>query len=154
MNRTDELREQIATLGKKNLYFLCKVLLGYDRLTPTLHREVCNMVEYPGYSRKLIMIPRGHFKSTIATKGRSIQWVLQNPNERVLIVSATATNAERFLRHIEAQFEQNALFRWVYPEILPELSKTTWSTKEAIVKRTQSFPEPTFDTAEIGRAHV
>lgn len=152
MSKTDDLREQIAELGKRNLYFLCKVLLGYDRLTPTLHREICSMVEHPGYSRKLVLVPRGHFKSTIATKGRSIQWVLQNPNERVLIVSATATNAERFLRHIEAQFEQNALFRWVYPSILPEFSKTTWSTKEAIVKRTQHFPEPTFDTAGVGTA--
>jgi hypothetical protein len=151
-NRVEDFRLQVADLGKKNLYFLCKYILGYDRLTPILHREVCSTIETPTHSRKLIMIPRGHYKSTIATKGRSIQWIAQNPNERVLIVSATATNAERFLRHIEAQFEQNALFRWVYREVIPEFAKTTWSTKEAIVKRTQHYPEPTFDTAGVGTA--
>lgn len=152
MSKVEDFRQQIAELGKKNLYFLTKVLLGFDRLTPHLHQEVCKVIEHPAFSRKLVMIPRGHFKSTIGTKGRTIQWVVKNPNERVLIVSATATNAERFLRHIEAQFEQNALFRWTYPEVLPEFSKTTWSTKEAIVRRTEHYPEPTFDTAGVGTA--
>jgi len=69
-----------------------------------------------------------------------------------LIVSATATNAERFLRQIEAQYEQNALFRWVYKEHIPEFNKTTWSKGEAIVKRTEHYPEPTYDTAGVGTA--
>jgi phage terminase large subunit-like protein len=150
--KIEDFRQRVAELGKRNLYFLCKVILGFDRLTPHLHREVCSVVEDPRFSRKLILIPRGHYKSTIATKGRSIQWVLKNPNERVLIVSATATNAERFLRQIEAQYEQNALFRWVYKEHIPEFNKTTWSKGEAIVKRTEHYPEPTYDTAGVGTA--
>ena len=151
-SKIEDFRQRVSELGKRNLYFLCKVILGYDRLTPHLHREVCAVIEDPRLSRKLVMIPRGHYKSTIATKGRSIQWVLKNPNERVLIVSATATNAERFLRQIEAQYEQNALFRWVYKEHIPEFNKTTWSKGEAIVKRTEHYPEPTYDTAGVGTA--
>jgi len=151
-SQLEEFRLQLAEAGKKNLYFLCKGLLGYDRLTPTLHRELCWVIESPTYNKKLVMIPRGHYKSTIGTKGRSIQWVVQDPNERILIVSATTTNAERFLRHIKAQFEQNALFRWVYQEIIPEMNKTVWTNKEMIVKRTKAFPEPTMDTAGVGTA--
>ena len=151
-SQLDEFRGKIAELGRKNLYFLCKGILGYSRLSGDLHRELCWAIESPGFSKRLIMIPRGHYKTTIGTKGRSIQWVINNPNERLLIVSATTTNAERFLRHIKAQFEQNLLFRWLYPEVIPEISKTVWSTREAIVKRTEAFPEPTFDTAGVGTA--
>jgi phage terminase large subunit-like protein len=151
-SQMEEFRLKLAELGKKNLYFLCKGLLGYDRLTPTLHRELCWVVENPAYSKKLVMIPRGHYKSTIGTKGRSLQWVVNDPNERILIVSATTTNAERFLRHIKSHFEQNELFRWVYREIIPQFNKTVWTNKEIIVKRTKAFPEPTMDTAGVGTA--
>ena len=149
-SKVQDFRGELAELGRNNLYFLSKAILGYDRLTLHLHREICDVVENPNYLKKLLIVPRGHYKSTIGTKSRSIQWVLKNPNERVLIASATSTNAERFLRHIKAQFEQNRLFRWVYPEIIPDFAKTTWATREAIVARTQAFPEPSFDTAGVG----
>ena len=148
----EDLRLQLAELGKKNLFFLCKAILGYDRLSSTLHREVCWAIEHQDFSKRLIIIPRGHYKSTIATKGRSIQKLVKDPNERILITSATATNAQRFLRHIKAHFEHNSIFRWVYPEILPEFTKTTWSNTEIIVNRTKSFPEPSIDTAGVGTA--
>lgn len=148
----EDLRLQLAKLGKKNLYFFCKAILGYDRLSSNLHREICWAVENDAFSKRLIIVPRGHYKSTIATKGRSIQKLAQDPNERILITSATATNAQRFLRHIKAHFEQNAIFRWVYPELIPEFTKTTWSNTEIIINRSKAFPEPSIDTAGVGTA--
>jgi len=152
MDQTELFRTQLADLGRKNLYFLCKGILGFSRLTNHLHREVCWVVEHPEYSKKLVMIPRGHYKSTIGTKGRSIQWLLNNSNERVLIVSATTTNAERFLRQIKAQFTRNPIFRWLYPELIPNIAHTTWSNSEIIINRVEAYPEPSIDTAGVGTA--
>jgi len=156
--KVEEIRQKLAELGKKNLYFLVKGVLfpeprhGRFKYNNLLHRELAWVIENPNFSKKLIMIPRGHLKSTIGTKGRAIQWVINNPNERILIANATATNAQRFLRHIKSVFEANQLFRWLYPEVIPDFSKTIWSAKEATVRRTQSFPEPTFDTAGLDTA--
>lgn len=148
----EEFRLQLADLGRKDLYFFCKAILGFTRLSPDLHRELCWAVSTRQSNRKLIIIPRGHYKSTIATKGYAIQRLVQDPNERILISSATATNAERFLRHIKAQFEQNVLLKWLYPEIYPDFNKTTWSNKEIILRRSQAFPEPSVDTCGVGTA--
>ena len=150
--KSEDLRNKLSELGKSNLYFFCKFILGFDRLTPSFHRELCSVVEHTEYNKKLIIVPRGNYKSTVGTKARPIQKLVQDPNHRILITSATATNAQRFLRHIKAHFEQNAIFRWVYSEILPEINKTTWSNTEIIVRRTKSYPEPSIDTAGVGTA--
>lgn len=153
---TEEARLKFAQLGRDSLYFLCKGILFQEserfHYHDELHAEMASVIEDPEFSKKLLLVPRGHFKTTIGTKGRAIQWAIRNPNERILIVSATTTNAERFLRQIRHVFEANPLFRWLYPEVIPDFSKVPWSNREASIRRTVELSEPTFDTAGIGTA--
>ena len=158
-NELEDARIQLAELGKTNLAFLTEAILYPQRETAhppfvynhCLHRELAYIIETDQFSRKLIMIPRGHYKTTFGN-ARAIQWTIQNPNNRILLVGATTTGPERRLRHIRSTYESNPLFRWLYPEIVADFNKLQWAATQATINRTQSFPEPTFDTAGVGTA--
>ncbi len=148
----EEIRSKIAELGKSNLFFFCKGILGYGKLTPTLHRELCWVIETPSYNKKLVMIPRGMFKTTIATISRTLQRIVQEPTRRVIIACNTMRIAESRLRIIKSHIESNPIFRWLYPEILPDITKTKWTAHEIIVNRSQDFADPTVAIAGVGSA--
>ena len=54
------------------------------------------------------------YKSTLATESFSIQKLLRNPDERILITNVKLDNSRKFLRTIAAQFSNNAKFRWAW----------------------------------------
>ena len=153
----EEVRTAFAELGRKNLYFLARAILYPPRISSRppftyndqLHREITGVLDDPGFSKKLILVPRGHFKTTLV-KAWAIQQAVRNPDERILFLSGASQHAERTVQHIETTFEKNALFRWLYPETIPNFNSTTWSKTQATIRRGQSFPEPTFDSAGIG----
>ncbi len=152
------MRQQFADLGRRDLYFLCKVVCfpepadGKFHYNNQLHRELALTIQDQSFSKKLILIPRGHLKTTIATKGRAIQWAVQNPNNRILIINAIEKNAQRMLGHIENIFRYNALFCWLYQELIPDFNKTLCSASEFLINRTEMYSEPTFMAAGVGTA--
>lgn len=81
-------------------------------------------LEAPHGKRKtLILMPRGHLKSTVATIAHKIQWILNYPNIRILISAATGDQVHGFLREIKSHFQYNDTFRWLYPEFCPSAKK-------------------------------
>ena len=118
----ETIRQKLRKLSQENLYFLCKGILGYDRLLPSLHKEFCQVVTDTSYNRKMLLIPRGNYKTTIIT-GRAIQYLIRDCNERVAIFCNTVTTASRRLKRIQAHFENNVLLRWLFPELIPDFKK-------------------------------
>ena len=57
--------------------------------------------------RTLVLAPRGHGKSTILNVGYTLWRILTDPDERVLVVSATGLQAQGFLREMKAHLEKN-----------------------------------------------
>ena len=142
----EDTRQQMRELGKNNLYYLCKVILGYDKLVPHVHMPMCEFADTVKANRRLKLMPRTHFKTTIWTIALTIQDIIKDCNVTILIVADTGTNASRFMREIQQHFEMNELFRWLYPEIIPKnFTKATWSQTEMIVPRTKVRREPTVD---------
>lgn len=136
----------ITTHGLHNLFFLCKSLLGYDLLSPTLHREMCDFTSGPAL-RKGHIIPRGHYKSTVITIGKNIQKALRDSEVRIAIFHEKSQQAEGFLGSIGGHFERNKIIRELYPERCPKLpiSKTArWSKSEKCLPRLSENPEATF----------
>ncbi len=143
---SDEAKIRMARLGKENLYYLCKVILGYDKLVPAVHMPMCEFVNTVKATRRLKLMPRTHFKTTIWTIALTIQDIIRDCNVTILMVADTGTNASRFMREIQQHFEMNELFRWLYPKIIPQnFTKATWSQTEMIVPRTKVRREPTVD---------
>lgn len=148
---SEELRQEMRGLCKTSLYFLCKVVLGYDRLVPHVHLPMCEFSDRVRSKRRLKLMPRTTFKTTIWTIALTIQDIIKDCNITILLVADTSTNAKRFMREIQQHFELNEMFRWLFSELIPKnIKKTTWSANEMLVPRTRICREPTIDAMGAG----
>lgn len=95
----DTLRAGEAALYRKSLYLTAKYLLGYSEVNWRTHGEMIQVLEGPE-KRKLIIMPRGTFKTSIAVVAYPIWLLLNNPNLRIMIDSELYSNARRSLREI------------------------------------------------------
>jgi phage terminase large subunit-like protein len=159
----EQLRNKLREECTKSIYFLARAVLGFRDLTPDLHLPVANFLQDPTISnRKLLILPRGHFKSTLMSIACPIWRLLpkhegweedqtDGPNSRILLSGSTATNAEHFLRRIKAVFESNQLFQWLYPELIPDWTKVKkWTETEIQIPRPKAFPEASIETIGAG----
>ena len=157
----DKLRQKLREQCADSLYFLGKSILGFRDQTASLHLSVCAFIQ-ASYQRKLLIMPRGHFKSTILSIMYPIWRLLpkhpdwkddptDGPNSRILLSNSTATNAEHFLRRIKAVFESNTLFQWIYPELIPEWKRVKkWTETEIQLPRARDYPEASIETIGVG----
>ena len=148
---------------KSDLFFLSYGILGYTRLSPNLHGHLCRWMQgTSGRQYREILLPRGHFKSTIATIADSIQTILPDvegnaiyprslgTNCRLLIAHETAESAGRFLYGITGHFLNNPLLMGLFPECIPTSKIQRINKHELELPRTEIWPEPTIDTMGVG----
>ena len=110
----EKLKAESRSKCLEDLHYLAKFVLGYNRITDHIHSRMCKDVDTPQYKFKLLLWPRSHFKSTIATESYSIQSLLRNPDERILITNAKLENARKFLRAIARHFQAGPKLRWAW----------------------------------------
>ena len=85
---------------------------GIDNFEPTLHHQMCDFSSQTqaldNESRfKLGLVPRGHLKSTLGTKGYCLWRIYRNPNIRICVGTATTPLAKQFVIYIK-QYLENA----------------------------------------------
>ena len=148
------VRERLRASAAESTYVMAKAVLGFRDVTPGLHAQMARWIS--GSSRrKLGLVPRDHLKTSIWTIADTLRLIVVNPNIRILLANETATNASHFLRRIQAVFERNAVFRWLWPELIPDFSKRPkWSETEMCVPRSDDFPESTVEVIGVGGAVV
>jgi predicted phage terminase large subunit-like protein len=76
----------------------------------------------PGFVQSrdnLILFPRGHIKSTLVTIAHTIQWIINFPNVRVLLTTATETLVTSFIIELRNHFILNDQLRLLFPELCP-----------------------------------
>jgi len=71
----------------------------------------------PYRNKLLILMPRGSLKSSIITIGLTLQYILNDPNARILIDSETYGKAKNFLAEVKGHLEGNKEFRAVFKHI-------------------------------------
>lgn len=141
MNPT-ELKE----LCEQDLYFLTKNILGYEDLEENPHLEICEFLESIN-PKKLLLLPRGSFKTTIGTVSRCIQKIIQNPNIRILIFSETYNQSKKFLSEIKQQLERNEELIALYGSFVRDPG---WKEEEITIKqRVKKLKEPTIMTGGV-----
>lgn len=99
MALSKEELKRLQDACRQDLKFLCTKFLGMDAWASPLHDDLATFLDGPDH-KKLILIPRGHLKSSIVTVGWTIQQILRDFNTRVLIASATWDRAREFLAQI------------------------------------------------------
>jgi hypothetical protein len=168
---------RINSLGR--LFYFIKVALRRKRLDETLHGPWCDSLERD-HIKDLYEYPRDHFKTTICSEGlpmwRSLPFTSQDEadfralsysddfirfmkrmhrqNSRNLLVAENITNAAKLGRRISGHYESTAIFRVLFPDILPDTS-CTWSNYSLHHKRTpnsEPHGEGTYDFLGVGGA--
>lgn len=114
----------------KNLYRFNEYIIQGDNQESALsvrpHKELADLAQdWSGKRRKLILMPRGSFKSTVVTVAYSIQQICENPNIRILIGSEVNATAKKFLREIKDHFENNDRVRYLYGDHVRKKSRWT-----------------------------
>jgi hypothetical protein len=154
--------------AKLDVYFLGHGILGYDRLSTNLHGSLAIWMAKTrrNWRFREVLLPRGHFKSTLFTKADSIRIVLpcdESINEteiswpdnlgtncRLLICHEVADSAARFLFEITNHFCSNPLLMGLFPECVPSKTRQRINKYELELPRTKNWGEPTIDTMGVG----
>lgn len=80
--------------------------------------------------------------------------LINDPLTRILITSATATNAQKFIIELESVFEQNEIFRWLFDELIPDFNQVRWNASEMEIKRSRTFTEASVEALGVGGTAV
>jgi hypothetical protein len=155
-----EVRDTIAERGKRDLFFLAKHILGYSKMEEAVHGPVCDFFVKKNPNRpfglqsrkknRALFDPRGHFKTSISIAD-TIQWILCFPNITYLKMSGTQTLTKRVVQEMKWHFEQNQVFREVYPEFCPNDDVTRWGLQSefTVPNRAENRREPTVSIATV-----
>lgn len=143
---------EVRRLAEDNLYFFCRAILGYDHMQIEPHLVLCQKLEAlaAAHGSLRVTMPRGALKTTIASKGFPIWVTAKNPNLSVLIVANTFDNACKMVHEIRQQWESNQMLRGLFPECVPEFHKVKWTDECALLKRSSTQGEGTYEAAGVG----
>ena len=112
--------EMLYQAGKENLYAFNRFILEVEKNKQQLgdfHHKLCDFVQDNTKKKKLILMPRGHLKSTLITIGYSVQSIIKNPNIRILIMNATWQMAVDFLTEIKNNLQKNERLLELYGDV-------------------------------------
>ena len=114
VEQEEVLKEESRQRCLEDLHYLAQSVLGYDKVTDHYHKDMAKDIDTPKYKFRLLLHPRGHYKSTLGTESYGIQSALRNPGLRALITNAKLDNSRKFLRTIAKHFSSNPRFRWLW----------------------------------------
>lgn len=151
-------KEKIKEKAKKDLYFFAKHILGYKDIVPHAHEELCYILTDTAKKKKLILMPRGSFKSSLSTVSFPIWKLINDPNERILIATETYQNAKRYLFEVKTHLENNkklkALFGDLRPSKAGRTTDSTWSESEIVIKRNKILKEASLSCSGVDQVKV
>jgi len=124
------------TLVLKSFWEFCVEVLEYKNLEP-FHLELCNFIQDNKTSKRLVLLPRGHLKSTIVTVAYALWRLAQDPSLRILIANATAPMAEAFLRQVKNHMQYNKKFIELFGDYAKSAEK--WSDGAIRLSQIRSF---------------
>lgn len=149
MKESAEEMVRMRFLAQTNLFFLGNLLEKYSQMTLSTHEEICNDFftqkdptfvtfeqfanQYTGLKDKMLLVPRGGFKSSIDIAD-TVQWIICFPENTILILTGVYKLAGDFLHEIRQHFtleqtnETNKAGKPVYaPRLLRDKITNEWS---------------------------
>lgn len=145
---TSDVIRALRVEAVNNLYLFGKAILGYRDLTVRTHKGFCDWMQAPA-KRKLGLMPRGHFKTTIDIAD-ILRRLIINPNERILLVNESSENAETMLGEIKGHIFGNQILRTVFPQLIPpDFNATTWTRDKILLPRPGNFRESSVEAAGV-----
>lgn len=141
----DEFRKR----AEDDHMFFCRHVLGYKDLEDDLHGGLSAIVNDTQRLKKLLLLPRGHLKSSLITIGWTLWRLVQNPNRTFGIFNETQDLAEAFLREIKDHLE-GPVIRKYWPKLTPEKERrTVWNRSAIIVNRELISRNPSIEAKSV-----
>jgi predicted phage terminase large subunit-like protein len=155
-SETDEFWYQQRQNAKRSLYYFTTAVLNWTKLRPSPHLEVCNFIQQIPPRRKVCLIPRDCYKSTIGSKSFPLWILIQDDflglpglEHRILLCSHSSENSKKQIKSLRQQIERNQMLRWLFPEIVPDIANTTWTDSNLLFPRNGTYGEDTIEAAGI-----
>lgn len=147
---TDQYYALLKQLTLEDFWEFSVEVMGWKDLYEPLHKPLCEFVQNNPDKKKLILLPRGHLKSSVVTVGYPLWRIAKNPRERILIANGTYPLAATFLSQIKDHIMRNEKFRKLFGDLYSSSDK--WSESAITVKREESYDrkEPTVTAFGIG----
>lgn len=101
------------------------------------HKEMCDFVTGGKKNKKLLLVPRGHLKTSLVTIGYSLLRIAKDPTVRILIANATYDMACSFLSQIKKHLKDNEIFKNLYGDFATNAEK--WSENMITIPQKRSF---------------
>lgn len=147
--RNEYAKELIKEAYRKSLYRTAKHLLGYSDINARTHGGMIRALESEK-KRKLIIMPRGTFKSSIGSVAYPIWLLLNNPDLRILLDSELYTNSKNFVREISRHLANPSV-----TELFGSFTSGNWNEGEiTIAQRTRILKEASITCGGIGTTKV
>jgi len=134
----------------KSLYQFSTRLLGYKDITKATHGDMIRCLE-ANTPRKLIIMPRGTFKSTVSSICYPTWLLMKDPDKRILIDSELYKNSTTYLSSIKAHFEDER-FKYLFGE---SRNERLWNEGQIIInQRKKVLKEASITCGGIGTVKV
>ena len=115
---TIEAYNDMRRRSKKSLFYFAKTVCGMTDLKASFHLAYANYAQLypwnggpPASNRKIGIMPREHFKSSIGTVAKAIWLLLHNRSWTIGIMSVKEDHPKKWLRQIKHIIEKNPIFR-------------------------------------------
>ncbi len=146
-----------------SLYIFCKAITGFSKFVPHLHLPLCRWFQQPLPRKKILLMPRSTFKTSMV-RGLGMWITIQQPynnpyfpgrDGRDLRILYAAENEKRAISRItwiRRQYEHNALFRTLWPGHVWEAGEkdaSIWTLSRFALPRHEDYPEATFEGAGV-----
>jgi phage terminase large subunit-like protein len=108
------LLEKKRRMALSSLFYFAKYVLGFSDMEVEPHWELCRFLEKYCYDDKLILLPRGTFKSSVISVAYPLWLFLKDRNLRCLLSSGELTNTKNFLGLISQNLQYNDEFKKLF----------------------------------------
>jgi len=132
-----------------NNFYQFLLFLEYTDISKYSHSEIITCLQSPG-ARKLITVPRGCFKSSIASIAYPLWRVLKQPNLRILIDTEVYGNSITYLRSVKAHMKS-----YSFQQIFGDLEGDVWQEGAITFNtRTKTLKEASITCGAVGTTKV
>lgn len=127
--QADAIRELIKNQYANSLALTAIDLCGFSEIVPHCHGKMIRALEDMKTLRKLVVMPRGTFKSSIGSVAYPIWLLIRNPNLRILIDSEVYSNSITYLRLIK-----NIVLSDPFRKVCGDWEGPVWNEGEITIK--------------------
>lgn len=139
------IKQQKAFIEAKRAYCLkdfwefSKEVISWKDLYEPLHKPLCDFMQQNQGKKRMILLPRGHLKSSVVTVGYALWRIAQDPKVRILIANATGPLAITFLKQIKDHLLKNEKFIELFGDLATGAQQ--WAEDAITIARPESFEQ-------------